>query len=74
MNKEVISYDALAQVEAGGYFHYDATQDKYFYKDEANDVDLQMKIYIIKDYYTQLSDEGVFKYALVVDVRNAKYL
>lgn len=65
---------AYKQLAAQNYFEYDVTQDAYFHEDAEGLNDFVLKIYIIKDYATQLSDEGVFRYAFVVDIRNLNYM
>ena len=67
---------AYKQLAAYDYFQYDPTQDAYFHNDGDPEGlnDFKLSIYIIKDYATQLSDEGVFKYAFVIDIVNTNYI
>ncbi len=67
---------AYQQATGDGYFTLDVTKDTFYHVEGEGEgkINLAMKIYILKDYSTQLSDEGVFKYAVVVDVQNMDYM
>ncbi len=66
---------AVAQATGGGFFTLDVTKDAYYHLegDGEGAINLELKISIVQNYQTQLSDEGVFKYAVEVYVRNLNY-